>query len=377
MLARWHAVGGRLFLALVLVHAGAAVASWAAARGQDLLTAAVSVLGLPWLGAATLGTALFLGVVAVSVGGLRRRLSYELWHGLHLLTYVGIALSFVHELGGPNLAGQPVVQVLWSLLHAYALTLVLRFRVIAPLANVWRHRLRVVAVVPEADGVVSVVMQGRHVAELGVQPGQFFRWRFLTSATWRSAHPFSLSAVPRGDLLRITVKALGTGSGLVHAVQTGTLVLPEGPSGAMTAFRRSRPSVLLIAGGVGITPMRALFESLDVEDGRLTLMYRASRPGDVIFRTELEDVARRRGGEIIWLVGPSSDPVLRSTGANLLRLVPDIAERDVLPVRRARAVPGRARGGPARSAAARGSLEFLKRWSARRARDGHLQRCGG
>ena len=67
--------------------------------------------------------------------------------------------------------------------------------------------------------------------------------------------------------------------------------------------------------------MRALFESLDVEDGRLTLMYRASRPGDVIFRTELEDVARRRGGEIIWLVGPSSDPVLRMTGANLLRLV--------------------------------------------------------
>ena len=194
-------------------------------------------------------------------------MSYELWHGLHLLTYVGIALSFVHELGGPNLAGQPVVQVLWTLLHAYALTLVLRFRVIAPLANMLRHRLRVVAVVPEADGVVSVVMQGRHVAELGVQPGQFFRWRFLTSATWRSAHPFSLSAVPRGDLLRITVKALGTGSGLVHAVQVGTLVLPEGPSGAMTAVRRSRPSVLLIAGGVGITPLRALFETLDVAGG--------------------------------------------------------------------------------------------------------------
>ena len=135
VLARWHAVGGRLFLALVLVHAGAAVAAWAAARGQDLLTATVSVLGLPWLGAATAGTALFLGVVAVSVGRLRRRLSYELWHGLHLLTYVRIALSFVHELGGPNLAGQPVVQVLWTLLNAYALTLVLRFQMIAPLGE--------------------------------------------------------------------------------------------------------------------------------------------------------------------------------------------------------------------------------------------------
>src|SRR6185312_1452332 len=107
--------------------------------------------------AATAGTALFLVVVAVSVGVARRRLSYETWHVVHLLTYVAVALSFV-----------------------YALALVVRFRVIAPLENVWRHRLRVIAVVPEADGVVSLVMQGRHVDELDAQAGQFFRWRFLT-----------------------------------------------------------------------------------------------------------------------------------------------------------------------------------------------------
>ena len=75
--------------------------------------------------------------------------------------------------------------------------------------------------------------------------------------------------------------------------------------------------------------MRALFESLDVDGGRVTLLYRASRPADVIFRAELEDVARRRDGEIIWLVGPSSEPGLQMTGENLLRLVPDVADRDV------------------------------------------------
>jgi predicted ferric reductase len=329
VLARWHSAGGRLFLGLVLTHAGAAVAAWAAARHQALLTAALAVLGLPGLAAATAGTALFLVVVAVSVGIARRRLSYETWHVVHQLTYVAVALSFVHELAGPNLAGQPLVQVLWTLMHAYALALVVRFRVIAPLENVWRHRLRVIAVVPEADGVVSLIVQGRHVDELDAQAGQFFRWRFLTAATWRTAHPFSLSAVPHGDLLRITVKALGDGSRLIHAVRRGTVVLPEGPSGAMTAHRRSRHSVLLIAGGVGITPMRALFESIEIGAGRLTLLYRASRPGDVIFRAELEEIARRRGGEIIWMVGPSRDPRLQMTAATLRRLVPDVAERDV------------------------------------------------
>jgi ferredoxin-NADP reductase len=125
------------------------------------------------------------------------------------------------------------------------------------------------------------------------------------------------------------VKALGAGSRLVQAVRPGTLVLAEGPSGALTARRRTRPSVLLIAGGVGITPMRALFESLDTAPGRLTLLYRASSPDDVVFRTELELIARQRGAGIVWMVGPSSAPGLAMTGDTLRRLVPDVADRDV------------------------------------------------
>jgi ferredoxin-NADP reductase len=115
----------------------------------------------------------------------------------------------------------------------------------------WRHRLRVERIVGEADGVVSLVLRGRHLEELGAEADQFFRWRFLTAATWRSAHPFSLSAVRRDEFLRITVKALGGGSRLLQSARPGTLVIPEGPSGAMTAARTTQPSVLLVAGGVG------------------------------------------------------------------------------------------------------------------------------
>ena len=329
VLARWHGHGGRLFLALVLLHAGAAWTAWAQTRGVGPVGALVDVLGLPWLGAATVGTGLFLAVVVLSVGAARRRMSYETWHLVHLLTYVAIALSFPHELGGPNLAGFGLVQVLWTLMHAWALALVLRHRVLGPLENVWRHRLRVVAVRPEADGVVSLVMRGHHLDELDPEPGQFFRWRFLIASTWRTAHPFSLSAPRHGDHLRITVKDLGAGSRLIHAVRPGTLVLPEGPSGALTADRRTRPSVLLIAGGVGITPMRALFETIDVGAGQLTLLYRAARPGDVVFRAELEDIARRRRARILWMIGPSSAPGMTLTGDSLRALVPDVAERDV------------------------------------------------
>ena len=329
VLSRWHARGGRMFVPAVLVHAGAAVMSWSASRGQGLSDSVAGVLALPGLLAATAGTVLFGVVAGLSVRAARRRVSYETWHGVHLLVYLAVALSFVHELAGPDLAGHPIVQVTWTLMHFWVLALVLRYRVVAPLEFAWRHRLRVERVVGEADGVVSLILRGRHLEELGAEAGQFFRWRFLTPATWRSAHPFSLSALPHREFLRITVKALGGGSRLLQSVRPGTLVIPEGPSGAMTAARTTQPSVLLVAGGVGITPMRALFESLDLGPGRLTLLYRASRPTDVVFRDELEAIAAHRGARIVWMIGPSSDPALAITGWNLRRLVPRLAECDV------------------------------------------------
>jgi ferredoxin-NADP reductase len=115
----------------------------------------------------------------------------------------------------------------------------------------------------------------------------------------------------------------------VQSVRSGTLVFAEGPSGSMTARRRTQPSVLLIAGGVGITPMRALFETLEPGGGRVTLIYRASSRQDVVFGGELQHIARQRGAEIIWLVGRSSDSVNQMTADNLRRLVPDVRQRDV------------------------------------------------
>jgi predicted ferric reductase len=298
-LSRWHGKGGRVFIVLMTVHAVSATQSWAVTHWADLLTATMALLGLPGLVAATVGSALFGLIAIVSVRTARRQISYETWHGIHLLTYVALALSFSHELAGPNLAGNPGVQIAWSLLYVYSLGLVLRYRLIKPLEHAWRHRLRIERMVPEANGVMSIVLRGRHIDELSVEAGQFFRWRFLAPGAWRSAHPFSLSApapAPASDdLLRITVKALGSGTRILHSLRPGTFVIAEGPYGAMTARKRTRESVLLIAGGVGITPMRALFEELDVGDGALTLLYRASSATDVVFRDELEEIARLRG----------------------------------------------------------------------------------
>jgi ferredoxin-NADP reductase len=153
----------------------------------------------------------------------------------------------------------------------------------------------VAAVIPEAPGVFSVVVQGRRLRGLAAEPGQFLRWRFLAPGLYWTSSPYSLSAAPRPDSLRITVKALGGHSAAVATLRPGTRVWAEGPYGALTAGRRSRAKVLLLAGGVGITPLRALFESLPAAPSDLTLLYRARTAQDLALRTELEAIAAARG----------------------------------------------------------------------------------
>jgi predicted ferric reductase len=327
VLARWHAAGGRTIVGLVLVHAVFAVLAWTLLTGQDPVSALAQVLTWPGLVTATIGTVLLCAVAVVSARSARRRLRWETWYFLHLSMYVAIALSFTHQLAGPDLAGHRWLQIGWALLYTFTFAVVLRYRFIAPAHAALRHRLRVVAVIPEAPGVVSIVIQGRHLVELQAKPGQFFRWRFLTGGSWATAHPFSLSAPVVGDRLRLTVKTLGDGSERLQRVPVGTRVIAEGPYGAMTAGRRTRRDVLLIAGGVGITPMRALFQTIPITAGQdLVLLYRARDRDQLVFREELDALAAHRRARVVYLLG--SNPDLLSA-RSLARLVPGLADRDI------------------------------------------------
>jgi ferredoxin-NADP reductase len=173
--------------------------------------------------------------------------------------------------------------------------------------------------------VTTVEVTGRHLDRLRARSGQFFTWRFLTRDRWWEAHPFSLSAAPDGQRLRITVKELGDYTGALKRLPAGTRVIAEGPFGAFTAAARSRPRVALIAGGAGITPILALLEDMPAAPGDIAVVYRATREEDVILRDELEALTARRGAALHYVLGAGD----RLVPEEIQRLVPDIADRDV------------------------------------------------
>jgi predicted ferric reductase len=86
-------------------------------------------------------------------------------------------------------------------------------------------------------------------------------------------------------------------------MKVGTPVFVEGPHGIMTGAARTKARVLLVAGGIGITPLRALLEELPASRGNLTLVYRASGPDEVVFKREIDELASLRGATVHYLVG--------------------------------------------------------------------------
>jgi ferredoxin-NADP reductase/DMSO/TMAO reductase YedYZ heme-binding membrane subunit len=308
-LARWHAMGGRYVITVVTGHVVFIVWGYSVTAHVKVTSEAVTMLTrVTDVLAATVAWLLLLGIAAFSARAARRRLSYETWYYAHLCTYLAIALAFSHQLAvGPGFYSSRAARVAWSALYVTVAALVVWYRVITPLRRSARHRFTVQSVRPEAPGIVSVLITGRDFDRLRAEPGQFFRWRFLTRELWWQSHPYSLSAMPQPDLMRITVKSRGGHSGSLARLAPGTRIIAEGPYGAFTPSLTGR-RVLLIAGGVGITPIRAMFAGLPKRmSGGITLLYRASRPRDVVFSRELNAIASDRQAALHYLIGSRDD----------------------------------------------------------------------
>jgi predicted ferric reductase len=331
-LARWHAHGGRYTVSLVVAHGLLIIWGYAIAAHTDVVSQTGTLLtSYPDVLMATVAGLLLVGVGVLSARAARRRLRYETWYYLHFYTYLAVALGFSHQFAdGAEFIANRSARLLWSAMYLAVAAAIGWYRFAVPIRQACRHRLRVTAVHREAPGVWSIVVSGRRLAELRAEAGQFFRWRFLTRSLWWAANPYSLSAAPHGNSLRITVKNLGEHSAALARLRPGTRVLAEGPYGALTAARRTRRKVLLIAGGIGITPLRALFESLPAGPGELTLVYRVSRHADAVFGQELTAIAGRRDARLYLVSGRRSDlghdPL---SAAALTSNIADLRDHDV------------------------------------------------
>jgi len=233
-------------------------------------------------------------VIALVVTALWRaalNLKYETWHLTHIvLAVVAITAGVVHMVGSSFYLVDPWKQSLWIGLTIFWMGLLLYVRVVKPLFML-RRPYRVSEVRQERGDTTTLVMQPDGHPGFRFSPGQF-GWLMVWGSPFKiTGHPFSFSssAAAKGGRVEMSIRNLGDFTKEIQRVPVGKRVYLDGPYGAFTIGNPADMHVL-IAGGVGVTPMMSMIRTLaDHGDKRpVILLYGSKDRESITFCEELE-----------------------------------------------------------------------------------------
>ncbi|MEJ8278869.1 ferredoxin reductase family protein [Pseudonocardia spirodelae] len=277
--------------------------------------------------AATLATVTIAVLLVLALRGVRPGASHEVWRWVHLsLAALVVGASSLHVLWLNNLVTDSVMgPVLGTLGLLLVAVLVLRWG-----ARAASGEFRVHVVRPESATVSTLVLarRGRHAGPW-FRPGQF-AWLRLERMSVEE-HPFTIaSSASDGGRIEFTVRHTGDFASRLRDLRRGDPVWVDGPYGSFTPDAVPSTGLVLIAGGVGITPMMSMLRTAaDRGDRRpYRLVVHARDRADLLFRAELAhlrtqldlqvtEVLRRPSADWAGATGPIDTALLAAVLTDL------------------------------------------------------------
>src|SRR5271170_930232 len=251
-----------------------------------------------------------IALVVAALWRVRLKISYETWHLSHIvLAVVAIAAGIAHMVGSGVYLVDPWKRALWIGLTIFWIGLLLYVRVVKPLFML-RRPYRIAEVRRERGDTATMVMRPDGHPGFRFTPGQF-GWLTLWGSPFKiTGHPFSFSssAEAADGRVEMTIRNLGDFTSAIHKVSEGQRVFLDGPYGAFTIGNPADMHVL-IAGGIGVTPMMSMLRSLaDRGDRRpVTLLYGSRDWDSITFREELEALQARLNLTVVHVLANPPD----------------------------------------------------------------------
>jgi predicted ferric reductase len=276
---------------LVLAHALILVAT----RPETL--APINAIQAPWSARfAVLSIVSVIALVVTALWRVRLNISYETWHLTHIaLAVVAITAGILHMVGSGFYLTNPWKRGLWIGLTILWICLLLYVRIVKPLFML-RRPYRVTGVRSERGDTLTLVMRPDGHPGFRFRPGQF-GWLTVWGSPFKiTGHPFSFSssAAVRDGRVEMSIRNLGDFTREIRNIRVDQRVYLDGPYGAFTIGNPADMHVL-IAGGIGITPMMSMIRTLaDQGDRRPIILLYGNRDWEsIIFREELETLRER------------------------------------------------------------------------------------
>jgi len=333
-LSKTHHYNGALTYTFILLHPLFITLGYAEVNQWSPFEQFRATIQSTWQGLfAGIGFLLFTIVIFFASALVRKKLKYEWWYATHILVYGAVFFVFWHQLAfGTDFKIQPLFVKYWYGLYAFVLGNFILFRMIVPIARFFTQEFRVARVQREAQSTTSIYITGNNLARLKARAGQFIIVRFFAKGFWREAHPFSLSQIPIGNMMRISVKNSGDYTSRISQVPVGARALIEGPYGSFTLRTAQRKKFLFIAGGVGITPIFALIKEVVSQRRDAILLYGNKTSNDIIFKEDLNILAMNRSIRLHTIVSDEPSYPGERGKIDITRiqeLVPDFRELEI------------------------------------------------
>ncbi len=222
--------------------------------------------------------------------------AFHRWLRFHrLATLSVIPLMFIHILyvSGTFKAGLP---------HALAFAV---FGMICLLIlKIWhrrffpgKRRFLVSDVEPAGKDAYSVNISINDRRNLNYMPGQFVFITPLSAELPKEEHPFTIASTPScPSLLQFVIRAAGDWTGNINRLKPGESVVIDGPYGLFSHMVLSENEpVVMIAGGIGITPMLSMIRYMaDVDDQREILLIWSNKTAEhIVFPREFKKLEHR------------------------------------------------------------------------------------
>ena len=204
----------------------------------------------------------------------------------------------------------------------------------------WEGALRVIAVVPETADVSTFRLA---VPQGGPLPFHFLPGQYLNLFVEVDGKPtkraYTIASAPtHGRYAEVTVKRepFGVVSGYLHErIHVGDDVRVNAPHGSFVFTGIEAGSVVLIGGGVGITPLMSIIRHLTDQawGGEIILLYSCKTAADAIYRHEMVSLQRRHANlRVVVTFTREEAPGMRAgrvTAALLADIVPGIVRSRV------------------------------------------------
>jgi predicted ferric reductase len=334
-LAKIHQENGRIALGFLIVHPIFMILGNSWVIGSSFTDGFLNLVQTnPLVVFAPIGLIILFTIVLISNPLIMKRVKYEHWYYFHLFQYSAIALVIGHQFFvSPDFMRIPAFLWYWIALYIFVICNFIIYRVMKPFLVYRQYKFAVNRRIQETHDTVSLYIKGQNISNYIFLPGQFLLMRFLSKRLWWQVHPFSISAIPNGEEVRVTVKAEGDYTKELVQINPGTRVILDGPLGRFTRNASKREKVLFVAAGVGITPIRSVLEDLALLGKNILLIYGNKTSKDIIFQKELEELSKQYNFPILYFLSREKVVPPVNTGRidlpAIQRLVPDLQEREI------------------------------------------------